>query len=160
MLVVMNAHAQQAEVDVVVARIRDLGMTPHAIPGTTRTAIGITGNRGPEQRDALMMLPGVDDVIVVTAPYKLVSREVHPDASVFRIAGTSLGDGFTLIGGPCSVENEKMIVESARFLTAQGVKLLRGGAYKPRTSPYSFQGLGEEGLKYLAKARAETGIGY
>lgn len=159
MLVVMNAHAEQSEISAVVGRIRELGLAPHPIPGATRTAIGITGNRGPEHRDTLMMLAGVEDVIVVTAPYKLVSREVHPEPTVFGIANTRIGDGFTLIGGPCSVENEKMIIESARFLTQQGVRLLRGGAYKPRTSPYSFQGLGEEGLKFLAKAREETGIG-
>lgn len=159
MLVVMNAHAEQDQIDAVVERIRELGLVPHPIPGSTRTAIGITGNRGPENRDTLVMLPGVEDVIVVTAPYKLVSREVHPESTIIPVADTEIGGGFTIIGGPCSVENEEMIIGTARFLIERGVKLLRGGAYKPRTSPYSFQGLGEEGLKYLAKAREETGIG-
>lgn len=159
MLVVMNAHATSAEVEAVAQRIRELGMVAHVIPGATRTAVGITGNRGGEGRDALLTMAGVADVIRVTAPYKLVSREMHAGQTRVAVAGTAIGDGFTLIAGPCSVESEAMIVETARFLTGQGVKLLRGGAYKPRTSPYSFQGLGEEGLQYLARARRETGIG-
>lgn len=159
MLVVMNANATQAEVDAVADRIRQFGLVPHVIPGASRTAIGITGNKGAEHRDALLLLPGVQEVIRVTAPYKLVSRETHPESSVFAIAGTRVGHGFTMIAGPCSVENERMIIQAAKFLTERGVKLMRGGAYKPRTSPYAFQGLGEEGLRLLAKARAETGIG-
>lgn len=160
MLVVMNPAATPQEIDAVVARIRELGYTAHVIPGATRTAIGITGNRGPEGRESLVTLPGVLDVIRVTSPYKLVSRETHPEPSAFSVAGTRVGGGgFTLIAGPCSVENEKMIVDTAVYLASQGVKLLRGGAYKPRTSPYSFQGLGEEGLRYLDKARRESGLG-
>ena len=159
MLVVMNSHATEKQVAAVADRIVELGLMPHVMPGATRTAIGITGNKGPVHRDALALLDGVDEVVVVTAPYKLVSREVHPDSSVFKIAGTTIGDGFTIIAGPCSVENEGMILETAHFLKERGVKLMRGGAYKPRTSPYSFQGLGTEGLKYLARAREETGIG-
>ncbi|MBU0641240.1 MAG: 3-deoxy-7-phosphoheptulonate synthase [Planctomycetes bacterium] len=159
MLVVMNAHATAADVATVADRIRQLGMDPHVIPGATRTAIGITGNRGSEGRDTLMMMPGVEEVIRVTAPYKLVSRETKAEASRFPVANTHIGGGFTLIAGPCAVENESMVIESARFLTERGVKLMRGGAYKPRTSPYSFQGLGQEGLQYLARAKQETGIG-
>lgn len=159
MLVVMNANATPAEVAAVADKIRALGYAPHVIPGPTRTAIGITGNRGPEGREALLLMPGVQDVVRVTAGYKLVSRETHPDSSVFPIASTRVGDGFTIIAGPCSVENEKMIIETAQFMVGLGVKLMRAGAYKPRTSPYAFQGLGKEGLRILAKARAETGIG-
>ena len=159
MLVVMKADATQAEIDAVAARIREFNYTPHVMPGATRTAIGITGNRGPEGRDALSVLPGVEDVIRVTSPYKLVSRETRAEASSFPVASTHIGTGFTVIAGPCSVESEEMIIETARFLTSRGVKLLRGGAYKPRTSPYAFQGLGEEGLRLLAKAKEETGIG-
>jgi len=159
MLVVMKTDATPAEVEAVAQRIRELGYTPHVIPGATRTAIGITGNRGPEGRDALEVMPGVAEVIRVTAPYKLVSRETHPEATCFPVAATHVGHGFTVIAGPCSVENEKMLLETAEFLVRQGVKLLRGGAYKPRTSPYAFQGLGEEGLRLLAKARERTGIG-
>ncbi len=159
MLVVMHATATPSEIDAVAARIRSLGYEPHVIPGASRTAIGITGNRGPEGRDVLLMMPGVEDVVRVTVGYKLVSRETHTEPSVFNIASTRIGGGFTLIAGPCSVENEKMIIESAHFLRGLGVSLMRAGAYKPRTSPYAFQGLGEEGLRILAKARQETGIG-
>ncbi|MCK4343606.1 MAG: 3-deoxy-7-phosphoheptulonate synthase [Phycisphaerae bacterium] len=159
MLVVMNANATQAQVEAVADKIRQLGYAPHVIPGGLRTAIGITGNRGPEGRDALLIMPGVEDVVRVTVGYKLVSRETHTEPSVYPIAGTRIGKGFTMIAGPCSVENEKMMLEAAEFLTAQGVKLMRAGAYKPRTSPYAFQGLGTEGLRILAKAKQETGIG-
>ena len=159
MLVVMKADATQAQIDAVAERIRELDYTPHVMPGATRTAIGITGNRGPEGRDALSVLPGVEEVIRVTAPYKLVSRETRAEASFFPVASTHIGTGFTVIAGPCSVENEEMIIKTAQYLTSRGVKLLRGGAYKPRTSPYAFQGLGEEGLRLLAKAKEETGIG-
>ncbi len=159
MLVVMSTQATREQVDAVAARIRELGLTPHVMPGATRTAIGITGNKGPVHRDAIAMLAGVEEVLRVTAPYKLVSREVHAESSIFDVAGTRIGQGCTLIAGPCSVESEDMILQTARFLSGRGVRLLRGGAYKPRTSPYSFQGLGTEGLRMLARARDETGIG-
>lgn len=159
MLVVMNASATQPQVEAVADKIRHLGYAPHVIPGGMRTAIGITGNRGPEGREALLMMPGVEDVVRVTAGYKLVSRETHPEASVFPVANTRIGGGFTVIAGPCAVEDERMIMAVAEFLTAHGVKLMRGGAYKPRTSPYAFQGLGGKGLDILAKAKCETGIG-
>jgi len=159
MLVVMNAKATPAQVAAVADKIRQLGYAPHVIPGATRTAIGITGNRGPEGRDVLLMMPGVEDVVRVTSGYKLVSREVQPQPTIVTVAGTRIGGGFTVIAGPCAVENEAMIVETARYLTNLGVKLMRAGAFKPRTSPYAFQGLGAEGLRLLAKARQETGIG-
>lgn len=160
MLVVMRADATPQQIDEVARQIKALGYTPHVIPGAARTAIGITNNRGADGRDTLQMMAGVEDVIRVTSPYKLVSRETHPDPSVFDVAGTRIGEGgFTICAGPCSVENEGMIIATAQRLAQLGVKLLRGGAYKPRTSPYSFQGLGEEGLRFLAKARAETGVG-
>ena len=159
MLVVMNADATQEQIQVVAERIRELGYEPHVMPGASRTAIGITGNRGLEGQDALLIMPGVGDVIRVTSPYKLVSRETHPEPSRFPIGPTRVGQGFTIIAGPCSVENEQMIIETAEFLVQHGIKLLRGGAYKPRTSPYAFQGLGREGLRLLAKAKERTGIG-
>lgn len=159
MLVVMSADATQDQIEAVAIQARRLGYTPHVIPGTTRTAIGITGNRGPDGQDSLRMMSGVVDVIRVTAPYRLVSREAHPHPTIVPVASTRIGAGFTVIAGPCSVENEAMLMRTAEFLAGQGVRLMRGGAYKPRSSPYSFQGLGREGLRLLAKARAETGIG-
>ncbi len=159
MLVVMKSIATQTQIDAVADKIRQLGYAPHVIPGGTRTAIGITGNRGPEGREALLMMPGVEDVVRVTVGYKLVSRETQPQPSIFPIAGTRIGDGFTVIAGPCAVEDEAMILDSAQFLTSMGVKLMRAGAFKPRTSPYAFQGLGIKGLQLLAKAKKETGIG-
>lgn len=160
MLVVMNVAATPAQIQAVADKIRQLGYAPHVIPGGLRTAIGITGNRGPEGREALLMMPGVEDVVRITVGYKLVSRETQAEPSAFPIRSTRIGGGgFTVIAGPCSVENEGMLLETARFLTQRGVKLMRAGAYKPRTSPYAFQGLGEQGLALLQKARDETGIG-
>jgi 3-deoxy-7-phosphoheptulonate synthase len=159
MLVVMHANASAAQIDTVADKIRALGYTPHVIPGGIRTAIGITGNRGPEGREALLLMPGVEDVVRVTVGYKLVSRETQPQPSCFSTAQTQIGGGFTIMAGPCSAENERMVLESAQFMVSQGVKIMRAGAFKPRTSPYAFQGLGTEGLRILAKARQETGIG-
>lgn len=159
MLVVMNANATPEQIDGVAEKTRKLGYVPHVIPGALRTAIGITGNRGPAGRDALLLMPGVEDVVRVTAGYKLVSRETQPEPSIFPIGRTRIGRGFTIIAGPCAAENEKMVIKTAQFMIAQGVKLMRAGAYKPRTSPYAFQGLGREALRILAKAKAETGIG-
>jgi 3-deoxy-7-phosphoheptulonate synthase len=130
------------------------------MPGAERTAIGITGNHGPVPAAEFEDLAGVAEAIPVSKPYKLVSREVKPDNTVVRIAGVDVGgDELALIAGPCSVESREQILASARAVKAAGAQLLRGGAYKPRTSPYAFQGLGEEGLRYLAEARAETGLG-
>jgi len=159
MLVVMHASATPEQIEAVADKIRQLGYIPHVIPGATRTAIGITGNRGPEGREVLLMMPGVEDVVRVTVGYKLVSRETHPEPSVFPVAGTRIGGGFTIIAGPCSVENERLMMQTAEFLARCGIRLMRAGAFKPRTSPYAFQGLGVEGLRILAKVKAETGIG-
>lgn len=160
MLVVMSANATAQQIAAVERRIQELGYTPHAIPGPSRTAIGITGNKGADGRDSLLLMPAVDDVIRVTAPYKLVSRETHVEPTAFDVAGTHIGPGgLTLIAGPCSVESLDMLLRCAEFLMSRGVKLMRGGAFKPRTSPYSFQGLGDEGLDLLARARERTGVG-
>jgi 3-deoxy-7-phosphoheptulonate synthase len=160
MLVVMHSHATPGQVDQVVRAIRDMNLTPHPMPGATRTAIGITGNIGAVDPRTLEVLPGVMELIRVTKPYKLASREMHEADTYVRLPQTVIGPGtFTLIAGPCSVENEGMILKTAEHLRKQGVNLLRAGAFKPRTSPYSFQGMGREGLKILAKARTETGIG-
>ncbi len=160
MLVVMKAHAGPADIARVCERIQSLGFKPHIIPGEQRTAIGITGNTGPIDAAEFEDLPAVSEAIRVSKPYKLVSREVKPEDTVVTIHGVSVGgDKMVICGGPCAVEGRGQIIESAHAVKAAGGKLLRGGAYKPRTSPYSFQGLGEEGLEYLAEARAETGLG-
>jgi len=168
MLVVMHSHATEAEVARVLEAIKRMELTPHPMPGATRTAIGITGNVGAVDPRPLEVLPGVMELIRVTKPYKLASREMHEDDTYVEIpnpnsknqnAVTTIGPkSFTLIAGPCSVENETMISRMAEFLKARGVNLMRAGAFKPRTSPYAFQGLGREGLDILARVRERTGI--
>jgi 3-deoxy-7-phosphoheptulonate synthase len=159
-LVVMKAHAGPAEIARVCQRIETLGFKPHIIPGEQRTAIGITGNKGPVDAAEFEDLPGVAEAIRVSKPYKLVSRETKPEDTVVKIRNQMVGGTeLALCAGPCSVESREQILDSARAAKAAGAELLRGGAYKPRTSPYSFQGLGEEGLRYLAEARDETGLG-
>jgi 3-deoxy-7-phosphoheptulonate synthase len=160
MLVVMQSHATSEQVDQVVDAIRQMNLTPHPMPGATRTAIGITGNISAVDPRTLEVLPGVMELIRVTKPYKLASREMHEADTYVRLPQTVIGPGtFTLIAGPCSVENEAMILHTAEYLMERGVRLLRAGAYKPRTSPYAFQGMGLEGLAILDKARRKTGIG-
>ncbi len=160
MLVVMKAQATSADIAGVCERIESLGFKPHIIPGEQRTAIGITGNNGPVDAAEFENLPGVAEAIRVSKAYKLVSRETKPDNTVVYVNGVPVGgDEMVLCGGPCAVESRQQIMESAHAVKAGGGQLLRGGAYKPRTSPYSFQGLGEEGLRYLAEAREETGLG-
>ncbi len=160
MLVVMKAQAGATEIARVCEKIELLGFKPHIIPGEQRTAIGITGNSGPVDAAEFEYLPGVAEAIRVSKPYKLVSRETKRENTIVNVNGTPVGgDELTLCGGPCAVESREQILESARAVKAAGGQLLRGGAYKPRTSPYSFQGLAEEGLRYLAEARDETGLG-
>src|SRR3989442_14060957 len=160
MLVVMQSHASQDEIDHVLDAIRQMKLTPHPMPGATRTAIGITGNVGAVDPRTLEVLPGVMELIRVTKPYKLASREMHEADTFVRLPPTTIGPGtFTIIAGPCSVENEAMILRTAEFLMKHGVRLMRAGAFKPRTSPYAFQGMGLKGLEILARARERTGIG-
>jgi 3-deoxy-7-phosphoheptulonate synthase len=160
MLVVMHSHATPAQIDAVLDTIRAMSLMPHPMPGATRTAIGITGNVGAVDPRTLEVLPGVLELIRVTKPYKLASREMHEADTYVCLPQATIGPGtFTLIAGPCSVENEAMILRTAEFLMARGVRLLRAGAFKPRSSPYAFQGLGREGLAILDKARRRTGIG-
>src|ERR1700719_3876161 len=156
----MQAHASDAEIAGVCEKIQSLGFRPHVMPGAERTAIGITGNHGPVPSAEFESLAGVAEAIPVSKPYKLVSREVKPDNTVVEIRGTPVGGTeLALCAGPCSVESREQILAAARAVKSAGAHLLRGGAYKPRTSPYAFQGLGEEGLRYLAEARDETGLG-
>jgi 3-deoxy-7-phosphoheptulonate synthase len=160
MLVVMQHGAASSEVDRVVAVIRELGYEARPMPGAQRTAIGIVGNDGRIDSSRLAALPGVQQIIHVTQPYKQVSREWRPESTIVTIApGVSFGgEDVPVIAGPCSVESEEQIVESAKLVARAGGTALRGGAFKPRSSPYSFQGLGKEGLRLLALARAETGL--
>jgi 3-deoxy-7-phosphoheptulonate synthase len=160
MLVVMQSRATEPDVARVVEVIRAHGMTPHVMPGATRTAIGMTGNTCAVDEALFEVLPGVEEAIRVTKPYKLASREMKRDDTAIALAQGTIGPKtFIVIAGPCSVENEAMILKTAEFLISRGVKFLRAGAFKPRTSPYAFQGMGVDGLKILAKARAATGIG-
>jgi 3-deoxy-7-phosphoheptulonate synthase len=160
MLVVMNSHATPEQIEQVLAAVRRMNLTPHAMPGATRTAIGITGNISAVDPRSLEVLPGVEELLRVTKPYKLASREMHVDDTYVRTPQTTVGPRtFTLIAGPCSVENEDMILRTAEYLVSQGVRLMRAGAFKPRSSPYSFQGMGLEGLAILDRARRKTGVG-
>ncbi|MGA2811931.1 MAG: 3-deoxy-7-phosphoheptulonate synthase [Candidatus Acidiferrum sp.] len=164
MLVVMGAAATEQQVREVCARIEALGLKAHAIPGSLRTAIGITGNKGSLDLGVLESLPGVVECIPVSKPYKLVSRDAKAEDTVVAIA-TPLGDvlvgggNIAMVAGPCAVETEEQCLAIAERVAPTGVKLFRGGAYKPRTSPYSFQGHGEDGLKILAKVREKFGFG-
>jgi 3-deoxy-7-phosphoheptulonate synthase len=159
MLIVMDAAASPQDVRRVVETIVGLGLQAHPIPGAQRTAIGITGNKGSVEPGFFENLPGVHEVIPVSAPYKLVSREAKRETTVVSVGGVPVGgERLALVAGPCAVESEKMAVEIGHAVRAAGANLFRGGAFKPRTSPYSFQGLGREGLTILAKVRAETGL--
>ncbi len=159
MLIVMEAGATAEDIERVVGTVQALGLQAHPIPGAQRTAIGITGNRGAVDRAAFENLPGVTEVIPVSAPYKLVSREAKRENTVVSVGGVPIGgERVAIVGGPCAVESEKQAIEIGHAVREAGGTLYRGGAYKPRTSPYSFQGLGVEGLRILARVRAETGL--
>jgi 3-deoxy-7-phosphoheptulonate synthase len=159
MLIVMKQGATAGDVEAVVEKVRSLGLTPHAIPGAQRTAIGITGNKGSLDGSQFEAMSGVREVIRVSQPFKLVSREVKPDDTVIDVGGAQLGGAaIAVMAGPCSVESREQLLESAHAVKAAGARFLRGGAFKPRTSPYEFQGLGEAGLKLLAEAREATGL--
>jgi 3-deoxy-7-phosphoheptulonate synthase len=160
MLVVMSHGASPADIDRVVRTIEEMGYGARPMPGAQRTAVGLVGNDGRVDASRIEALPGVAQVIHVTQPYKQVSREWRPDNTVVTIApGVQVGGAdVVIIAGPCSVESEEQIVAAARAVRAAGAAALRGGAFKPRTSPYSFQGLGPRGLELLAVARRETGL--
>ena len=159
MLIVMDRTATETDVARVVEAVTRMGLSAHTIPGEQRVAIGVTGNRGAVDPAALENLTGVLEVIRVSHPYKLVSREFHPADSVVSIGGVPVGGTkVVVIAGPCAVESLDQTLTIARAVKASGAVLLRGGAFKPRTSPYSFQGLGEDGLKILAEARSATGL--
>jgi 3-deoxy-7-phosphoheptulonate synthase len=159
MLVVMKNDATDAQVKSVIQEIEKMGYRGVPMPGAVRTAICILGNKGPVDANLLMAIDGVKEAIPVTKQYKLVSRETHPDATVITIGDVKIGGGEPVImAGPCAVESEEQCLTIANHVKKFGARVFRGGAFKPRTSPYSFQGLGNKGLKILEKVRAETGL--
>jgi 3-deoxy-7-phosphoheptulonate synthase len=159
MLLVMNKNATPKQIEAVIDAIKEQGYTPRSIPGGERVSIGILNNTGPIDGAIFLGMPGVNEAIPVTRPYKLVSREVHPEGTVVKVGDVSIGNGhLTIIAGPCAVESETQCLIIAEKVKKAGADIFRGGAFKPRTSPYAFQGLGEEGLKILAKVRDVTGL--
>ncbi len=159
MLVVMKNDATEAQVQAVIQEIESLGYRGIPMPGAQRTAVCIIGNKGLVEDSRLLALDGVKETIRVTKPYKLVSRETHPEPTIITIGDVKIGgEKPVIMAGPCAVESEEQALTIARLVKEYGALVFRGGAFKPRTSPYSFQGLGEEGLKILAKVRKETGL--
>ena len=159
MIIVMSHVATSAQIDAVVDRVKEIGLRPELSRGEDRTLIGVIGSNAYAYREAFSHLPGIQEIIPITKPFKLASREFRRTNTVVDVAGVKIGtDEVVVMAGPCSVEGEEMLLETARHVAAQGAKVLRGGAFKPRTSPYSFQGLGESGLKMMAAARDETGL--
>ncbi|MDY0300675.1 MAG: 3-deoxy-7-phosphoheptulonate synthase [Trichlorobacter sp.] len=160
MLIVMKHSASQADIDRVIATVKEAGYTAAPIPGSQRTAIGVLGNKGYVDDAKIRDLPGVQQTLHVSKPYKLVSRDFHPENTVVDVAGVKIGEGeqAVVVAGPCAVESEEQILKTAAFVKKAGADLLRGGAFKPRTGPHTFQGLREEGLKLLAKAREASGL--
>lgn len=160
MLIVMSQSATSAQIDAVCERVSSLGLTPRPMPGGERTAVGVLGNKGPVDPGPFHGMPGVLQAIAVSASYKLVSREWQPEPTQIRLeTGVTIGGPEVVVmGGPCAVESEAQLMATAEYVRAAGGTVLRGGAFKPRTSPYSFQGLGLEGLKLLARARERTGL--
>ncbi len=159
MIVVMEKDASQDQVNHMVERVESLGLKSHVIVGTERTVIAAVGEKREHTKESLESGPGVADVVPILAPYKVASREVKPESTRVVAGSLQVGAGAVgIIAGPCSVESEDQIISTARAVKAAGANALRGGAFKPRTSPYSFQGLKEEGLKLLAAAREETGL--
>ena len=159
MIVIMKKGYSQREFDAVLRHLEEVGLKSHPSVGVERTIIGVVGHIYPELRDDLETLSGVESTIPISAPYKLATREIKPEGTVVRVGPVEVGSGKTvIIAGPCAVESEEQLLATARAVKEAGAHLLRGGAFKPRTSPYSFRGLGEDGLRLLAQAREETGL--
>ncbi|MBA3258846.1 MAG: 3-deoxy-7-phosphoheptulonate synthase [Gemmatimonadales bacterium] len=160
MLIVMRHGTPQEDIDRVVAIIAEMGYVARPMPGRQRTTVGLVGNDGRVDGSRLEALPGVQEIIHVTKPYKQVSREWKPESTIIRLPGglSVGGDEVLVMAGPCSVESERQILDAARTVREAGAAVLRAGAFKPRSSPYSFQGLGRAGLRMLARAREETGL--
>ena len=160
MLVVMKQDATDDEVKGVLARLKEANLEGHLSPGEERVVIGAVGIIvDPDIRPAVSRMAGVEEVIAISRPYKLTGREFQPEDTVIDVGGVTIGDGsMAVMAGPCSIESEEHMVATARAVRAAGAQIIRGGAFKPRTSPYAFRGLGEEGLRHLAAAREETGL--
>jgi 3-deoxy-7-phosphoheptulonate synthase len=159
MIVVMKRGATRVQIVNVTARIEQLGCQAHISKGKERTIIGIIGNGRPLDREPIERMEGVERTVPILRPFKLASRDFHPQDTVVPVNGVTIGGKqLVVIAGPCSVEGPDQLLETARAVKSAGAQMLRGGAFKPRTSPYSFQGLGEEGLRFLAAARKETGL--
>lgn len=160
MLIVMHHHATAEQIDQVIAAVAAMGLKAEPIPGSLRTAIGVLGNQGYVDDSSIRTLPGVRETIHVSKPYKMVSRDFHPESTVVDVKGVRFGDGENpvVIAGPCSIETEEQMLTAAEQVKAGGAQMLRGGAFKPRTGPHSFQGLGIEGLKYLQQAGKASGL--
>ncbi|KIH76220.1 3-deoxy-D-arabinoheptulosonate-7-phosphate synthase [Geoalkalibacter ferrihydriticus] len=160
MLIVMDHNASAAQVRAVQEAVEAMGLQAAPIPGRERTAIGVLGNQGYVDDTAIRNLPGVRECIHVSKPYKLVSRDFHPESTLVEVGAVKIGDGHppVVIAGPCSIESPEQMVAAARIARDGGAQILRGGAFKPRTGPHSFQGLGEKGLKYLRQAGDAVGM--
>lgn len=159
MMIVMKPGATPAQVAGVIEKIKESGLSPHQIEGVEHTVIGAVGETQSVNKEIFEVLAGVESVQRITQPYKLASRQFHPLNSVYPFnSGSVGGDEIAIIAGPCSVESRSQIIETAHAVREAGANALRGGVYKPRTSPYAFQGLGEEGLEYMAEAREQTGL--
>jgi len=159
MIVVMKIDSGEKEINELLERLTKEGFTGHLSRGVERTVIGVVGRTYPELRDMLELLPGVEEVIPITKPYKLSSKEFQPQDTTIKVGDLNIGgEEVVVIAGPCAVETEEQVLETAHAVKAAGANILRGGAFKPSTSPYGFRGLGEDGLKILARAREETGL--
>ncbi|MBN1380903.1 MAG: 3-deoxy-7-phosphoheptulonate synthase [Deltaproteobacteria bacterium] len=160
MLIVMHRKATPEQIDTIIESVGRMGLTAQPIPGSQRTAIGVLGNKGYVDDVNIRNLPGVKDVIHVTKPYKVVSRDFHPRSTIIRVGNIAIGEGKkpVVIAGPCAVESEEQIVSTALHVKKMGADFLRGGAFKPRTGPHTFQGLKKEGLKLLSLAKKQTGL--
>jgi len=159
MLIVMKADATEKDVERVLEIVEKLGFRPHQMPGASRTAIGVTGNPGAVDPAHFENLSGVAEAIRVTKPYKLISKDLRPEKSVIKVGNAAIGgDELAIIAGPCAVETVEQVFKVAEYVAQSGAKFFRGGAFKPRTSPYAFQGKGEDGLKILAEVREQYGL--
>ena len=159
MIIIMQVDSSDEDIQAIEAHLRTRGLKGQINSGVERTVIGVLGKTYPELRNELELLSGVREVVPISRPYKLSSREFQPESTTFKVGPVTIGGGeLVIMAGPCSVESEEQVMDTARAVKEAGGTILRGGAFKPRSSPYSFRGLGEEGLKYLANARDETGL--